>query len=123
MKATRVINGFSVLFLLTPWLGGQNPDELLVIRLPAKHGHINEAGAASKPFPTVRDEIAASGRARRCGSMAAGRSSTGCCDRSPSQATGEGKLSRHSAGREEKERTGLALEPKMPSVVSLGSPP
>jgi hypothetical protein len=89
MKATRVINGFSVLFLLTPWLGGQNPDELLVIRLPAKYGHINEAGAAPKPFPTVRDEIAASGRARRCGSMAAGRSSVGCCDTSPSQAAGE----------------------------------
>src|SRR6266849_6740718 len=29
MKAKRVINAFSVLVLLTPWLCGQNPDELL----------------------------------------------------------------------------------------------
>jgi len=123
MKATPVINAFSVLILLTPWLGGQNPDELLVVRLPAKHGRINEPGAAPIPSPTVRGEIAASGRARRCGSMAAGRSSAGCCGRSPGQAAGEGKLSRHCAGREDKERTRLAPEPKFQSVVCLGSPP
>jgi len=114
---------FSVLVLLTPWLCGQNPDELLVVRLPAKHGRINQPGAAPIPFPTVRDETAASGRARRCGSMAAGLSSVGCYDRSPSQAAGEGKPSRHCAGREDKERTRLAPEPTFPSVVSLGNPP
>jgi hypothetical protein len=114
---------FSVLVLPTPWLCGQNPDELLVVRLPAKHGRINQPGAAPIPFPTVRGEIAASGRARRCGSMAAGRSSVGYCDRSPSQAAGEGKPSRHCAGREDKERTRLAPEPRFPSVVSLGNPP
>ena len=114
---------FSVLVSLTPWLCGQNPDELLVVRLPAKHGRINQPGAAPIPFPTVRDETAASGRARRCGSMAAGLSSVGCYDRSPSQAAGEGKPSRHCAGREDKERTRLAPEPTFPSVVSLGNPP
>ena len=113
---------FSVVVLLTPWLCGQNPDELLVVRLPAKHGRINQPGAAPIPFPTVRDEIAASGRARRYGSMAAGRSSVGCCDRSPSQAAGEGKPS-YCAGRGDKDRTGLSSEPKFPSVLSLGNPP
>ena len=113
---------FSVVVLLTPWLCGQNPDELLVVRLPAKHGRINQPGAAPIPFPTVRDEIAASGRARRYGSMAAGRSSVGCCDRSPSQAPGEGKPS-YCARRGDKERTGLSSEPKFPSVLSLGNPP
>jgi len=113
---------FSVLVLLTPWLCGQNPDELLVVRLPAKHGRINQPGAAPIPFPTVRDETAASGRARRYGSMAAGRSSVGCCDRGPSQAAGEGKPS-YCAGRGDKERTGLSSEPKFPSVLSLGNPP
>jgi|SRR6266542_749882 len=81
MKATRVINAFFVLVLLTPWLCGQNPDELLVVRLPAKHGRINEPGAAPIPSPTVRGEIAGSGKDRRCGSMAVGRSSVGCCGR------------------------------------------
>jgi len=114
---------FSVLVSLTPWLCGQNPDELLVVRLPAKHGRINQPGAAPIPFPTVRDETAASGRARRCGSMAAGLSSVGCYDRNPSQAAGEGKPSRRCAGREDKERTRLAPEPTFPSVVSLGNPP
>ncbi len=114
---------FSVLVLLTPWLCGQKPDELLVVRLPAKHGRINQPGAAPIPPLTVRGEIAGSGRARRCRSMAAGRSSVGCCDRSPSQAAGEGKPSRHCAGREDKERTGLSSEPKFPSVLSLGNPP
>ncbi len=114
---------FSVVVLLTPWLCGQNPDELLVVRLPAKHGRINQPGAAPIPFPTVRDEIASSGRARRCGSMAAGRSSVECCDRTPSQAAGEGKPSRHCASREDKQRTGLSSEPKFPSVLSLGNPP
>ena len=123
MKATRVINAFCVLVLLTPWLCGQNPDELLVVRLPAKHGRINEPGAAPIPFSRMRGEIAGSGRARRCESMAAGRSSVGCCDCSPSQAAGEGKLRRHCAGREDNERTGPAPEPKFPSVLSLGNPP
>jgi hypothetical protein len=50
MTATRVIHAFSVLVLLPPWLCGQNPDELLVVRLPAKHGHINEPGAPPIPF-------------------------------------------------------------------------
>src|SRR6266496_3354732 len=113
-KATRVINACSVLVLLTPWLCGQNPDELLVVRLPAKHGRINGPGVAPIPSPTVRGEIAGSGKDRRCGSMAAGRSSVGCCGRSPGQAAGEGKLSRHCAGREDKERTGLAPGPKFP---------
>jgi hypothetical protein len=58
ITATRVINVFFVLVLLTPWLCGQNPDELLVVRLPARHGHINEPGVAPIPFPTVRGEIA-----------------------------------------------------------------
>jgi hypothetical protein len=113
---------FSVVVLLTPWLFGQNPDELLVVRLPAKHGRINQPRAAPIPFPTVRDEIAASGRARRYGRMAAGRSSVGCCDRSPSQAAGEGKPS-YCAGRGDKERTGLSSKPKFPSVLSLVNPP
>ena len=38
---------FSVLVLLTPWLCGQNPDELLVVRLPAKHGRINQPGGGT----------------------------------------------------------------------------
>ena len=118
MTATWVINAFSVLVLLTPWLCGQNPDELLVVRLPAKYGRINEPGAAPVPSPTMRGEIAASGRARRCGSMAAGRSPVGCFDRGPSQPAGEGKLSRHCTGKEDKERTRLAPEPKFPAVVS-----
>src|SRR5713101_4763565 len=95
---------FSVLVFLTPWLCGQNPDELLVVRLPAHPGRNPLPGAARIPFPPVRAEIAASGRAGRCGSMAAGRSSVGCCDLSPSQAACEGKPSRHCAGREDKER-------------------
>ncbi len=123
MKAARVINAFSVLVLLTPWLCGQNPDELLVVRLPAKYGRINEPGAAPIPSPTVRGEIAGSGRARTCRSMAAGRSSLGRGDRSPSQAAGEGKLSRHCAGKEDKERTRLAPESKFSSALSLGAPP
>ena len=113
---------FSVVVLLTPWLCGQNPDELLVVRLPAKHGRINQPGAAPIPFPTVRDEIAASGRARRYGNMAAGRSSVGCSDRSPSQAAGEGNPS-YCACRGDKDRTGLSSEPKFPSVLSFGNPP
>jgi hypothetical protein len=124
LKRVKVaLVAFSVLVLLTPWLCGQNPDELLVVRLPAKHGRINQPGAVPIPFPTVRDEISASGRARMCGSIAAGRRSAGCCDRSPSQAAGEGKPSRHCGGREDKERTGLSSEPKFPSVLSLGNPP
>jgi hypothetical protein len=114
MTATRVINAFSVLVLLTSWLCGQNPDELLVVRLPAKYGHINEPGVAPIPFPTVRGEIAGSRKDRKCGSTAASRSS---------QVAGEGKLSRHCAGKEDKERTWLAPEPKCPSVHSLGNPP
>ncbi len=70
MKAKRVIGAFSVLVLLTPWLCAQNPDELLVIRLPAKHGHINEPGAAPIPVPTVRLQITAPRSGQRCGSMA-----------------------------------------------------
>jgi len=123
LKLVKVaLVAFSVVVLLTPWLCGQNPDELLVVRLPAKHGRINQPGAAPIPFPTVRDEIAASGRARRYGSMAAGRSSVGCSDRSPSQAAAEAKPS-YCAGRRDKERTGLSSEPKFPSVLSLGNPP
>src|SRR5437667_7050243 len=123
MTATWVINAFSVLVLLTPWLCGQNPDELLVIRLPAKYGRINEPGAAPIRSPTVRGEIAGSGSARRCRSMAAGRSSIECGDRSPSHAAGEGKLSRHCASRGDKEGTGRAPGPKFPSALSLGNLP
>jgi hypothetical protein len=61
MKKKCLINAFSVLVLLAPKLWGQNPDELLVIRLPAKHGHINEPGATPIPFPTVRGQIAVPG--------------------------------------------------------------
>ncbi len=103
MMATRVINAFSVLILLTPWLCGQNPDELLVIRLPARYGRINEPGAAPIPPLTVRGEITASGRGPRSGSTAAGRSPVECFDRGPSQPAGEGKLGRHCTGKEDKE--------------------
>ena len=123
MMATRVINAFSVLLLLTPWLCGQNPDELLVIRLPAKYGRINEPGAAPIPPLTLRGEITASGRAPRSGSTAAGPSSIECGDRSPRLAAGDGKFSRHCEGKQSKERTGLGPGPKFPSVVSLGNPP
>ena len=114
---------FSVVVLLTPWLCGQNPDELLVIRLPAKYGRINEPGAAPIPSPTLRGEIAGSGRARRCRSTAAGRSSLGRGDRSPRLAACDGKFSRHCEGKQSKERTGLGPGPKFPSLVSLGNPP
>ena len=120
---TRVKVAFVAFFAITTLLCGQNPDELLVVRLPAKHGRINEPGPAPIPFSTVRGEIAGSGRDRRCESMAARLSSVGCCDRNPSQAAGESKLSRHCAGREDKKRTRVASEPTFPSVVSLGSPP
>jgi hypothetical protein len=56
-------------FFFTPWLYGQNRDELLVVRLPAKHGSINEPGAAPIPDSTARLHIA-SRRARMCESMA-----------------------------------------------------
>ena len=62
--------GFSVLVLLTPWLYGQNPDELLVVRLPAQHGHINEPGAAPIPGSAARLQITAPRRTRKCGSIA-----------------------------------------------------
>jgi hypothetical protein len=62
MTAMWVINAFSVLVLLTAWLCGQNPDELLVVRLPAKHGRINEPGVAPTPPLTVRGKIAGSGK-------------------------------------------------------------
>src|SRR5438128_4566278 len=109
---------FSVLVLLTPWLCGQKPDELLVVRLPAKHGRINQPGAAPIPPLTVRGEIAGSGRARRCRSMAAGRSSVGCCDRSPSQAAAEVKLGLHVAARGTKERTRFSSNQKFREVLS-----
>jgi len=72
MKLTWVTKAVAVLLLLTPLVCGQNPDELLVVRLPAKHGYINQPGATPIPFPTARDQAATPGRARRCGSMAAG---------------------------------------------------
>jgi hypothetical protein len=103
MTATRVINAFSVLVLLTSWLCGQNPDELLVVRLPAKYGHINEPGVAPIPFSTVRGELAGSRKDRKCGSTAASRISAKCCDCGSNQVAGEGKLSRHCAGKEDKD--------------------
>ena len=72
MKLTWVTEAVAVLLLLTPLVCGQNPDELLVVRLPAKHGYINQPGATPIPFPTARDQTTTPGRARRCGSMAAG---------------------------------------------------
>src|SRR5438093_7497731 len=117
MTATWVIAAVSVLVLHSTWLCGKNRDELLVVRMLAKYGRINEPGAAPIPSPTVRGEIAGSGRARMCRSMAAGRSSLGRGDCSPSQAAGEGKLSRHCAGKEDKERTRLAPESKFPSAL------
>jgi hypothetical protein len=62
----------AVLLLLTPSVCGQNPDELLVVRLPARHGYVNQPGASPVPFPTARGQTATPARARRCGSMAAG---------------------------------------------------
>jgi hypothetical protein len=121
MKKKCLINAFSVLVLLAPRLWGQNPDELLVIRLPAKHGHINEPGAAPVPFPTVRGQIAVPGTDRRCKSMASGHSSVWCGDRNPSHAAGEGDFRRHCARREDKGRTGLAPEPKFSSAPSSGT--
>jgi hypothetical protein len=97
MKPARVTNALAVLLLLTPLLCGQNPDELLVVRLPAKHGYINQPGATPIPFPTVRGQTAAPGRARRCGSMAAGCSSGWRGNTCPGQAEGECKLGRQAA--------------------------
>src|SRR5438552_11016944 len=72
MKLIWVTKAVAVLLLLTPLIYGQKPDELLVVRLPAKHGYINQPGATPIPFPTARDQTATPCRARRCGSMAAG---------------------------------------------------
>jgi hypothetical protein len=82
MKVKRVINALSVLVLFTPWLYAQNSDELLVIRLPAKHGHINEPGAAAIPVSAVRLQITAPRSGQRCGSMA-----PAVAQRSPVKAT------------------------------------
>ena len=89
MKPTRVTNALAVLLLLTPLLCGQTLDELLVVRLPAKHGYINQPGATPIPFPTARGQTA-----RRCGSMAAGCSEGWRGNACPGQAVGESKLGR-----------------------------
>src|SRR5216117_2582188 len=112
MKLTWVTEAVAVLLLLTPLVCGQNPDELLVVRLPAKHGRINQPGAAPIPFPRGRDQIAVPRTARRCKSMASGHSSMWCGDRNPSHAVGEDDFRGHCVSREDKGRTGLAPEPK-----------
>jgi hypothetical protein len=71
MKLTWVIKAMPFLLLLTPLVCGQNPDERLIVRLPAKHGNINQPGASPIPFPIARGQTATPGRARKCGSMAA----------------------------------------------------
>ncbi len=78
---------------------------------------------APMPFPTVRGQNRCFRRALKCGSMVASRSPVGWGDRSPGQATGEGKLSRHCAGREDKERTGLACSRAKISVSSVFGEP
>jgi hypothetical protein len=49
------VRHLGVLVLLSPLLGAQNPDELLVVRLPATQGYLNRH-ATALPFPTRRSQ-------------------------------------------------------------------
>jgi len=91
MKLTWWTNAVGVLLLLTPSLGGQNPDELLEVRLPAKQGHINYPGTAPVPPATGRGEIAVRNMAPAY-SIVAGCSSVWRGDVCPSKAAGKGKV-------------------------------
>jgi hypothetical protein len=54
-KRALSISCLGVLFLIAPLLCAQNPDELLVVRLPATQGYLNRH-ATALPFPTRRSQ-------------------------------------------------------------------
>jgi hypothetical protein len=95
---------FGVLFLAAPLPRAQNPDELLAVRFPARHGYIT--WPAAPPFPTgrtaassnaisqavaLRPSRAARGDAAKCRGQAADggrrRGNKTLCQRSPERLT------------------------------------
>lgn len=93
-KLKRFTNAVAVLLLLTPLLSGQNPDELLVVRLPAKRGQINLPGTAPIPRATVPGEIPRASTATTCGA-GAGCSSLWHGDVCRSEGAGECRVGSH----------------------------
>ena len=72
--AAFCVRCLGVLFLLTPLLSAQNPDELLAVRLPATQGYISRH-PTPLPFPPGRGQTATPSRASKCGSSMASRPS------------------------------------------------
>ena len=72
--AAFCVRCLGVLFLLTPLLSAQNPDELLAVRLPATQGYISRH-PTPLPFPPGRGQTATPSRASKRGSSMASRPS------------------------------------------------
>lgn len=68
VKPIPVANALAFLLVLLPLMHGQNADEFLVFRLPARNGYINQPGAP--PFPPLQVQRFASSGTLNCGNKA-----------------------------------------------------
>jgi hypothetical protein len=99
-----------VLLLLTPLLCAQNPDELLVVRLPATQGYINRH-ATPLPLPTRRSQTATpTSAAKRGYSLLLGPSGVARAD----DATCRGQAQPNRSGHQELAPLGRGKKPRNP---------